>query len=53
MRTYQIYSDIKKVKPKVNRELICLQHPQPKSFGEGNAAIKICEAIINGGNVNE
>jgi UDP-N-acetylglucosamine 2-epimerase len=45
--------DVEEIKTKVERKLTCLQHPQPKSFGEGNAAIKICEAIINGGNINE
>ncbi|WP_130805817.1 non-hydrolyzing UDP-N-acetylglucosamine 2-epimerase [Senegalia massiliensis] len=45
--------DVQKIKTKVQRKLTCLQHPQPKSFGEGNAAIKICEAIINRGNINE
>jgi len=45
--------DVEEIKTKVQRELTCLQHPQPKSFGEGNAAFKICEAIINGGKVNE
>lgn len=41
--------DVEEIKTKVHRELTCLQYLQPKSFGEGNAAIKICEAIINGG----
>ena len=45
--------DVKDIKSKVQRELTCLQHPQPKSFGEGNAALKICEAIVNGGKINE
>lgn len=45
--------DVKEIKTKVQRELTCLQHPQPKLFGEGNAAIKICEAIIDGGKINE
>lgn len=38
---------------KAQRELTCLQHPQPHSFGEGKAALKICEAIISGGQINE
>jgi UDP-N-acetylglucosamine 2-epimerase len=45
--------DVEEIKTKVRRELTCLQHPQPKSFGEGNAALKICDAIINGGKINE
>ncbi|HZJ98948.1 MAG TPA: UDP-N-acetylglucosamine 2-epimerase, partial [Tissierellaceae bacterium] len=45
--------DVEEVKTKVQRELICLQHPQPNFFGDGKAAKKICEAIINGGNKNE
>ncbi len=46
------HTDVQEIKIKVRRELICLQHPQPKSFGEGNAAIRICESIINGGKIN-
>lgn len=45
--------DVNEIKAKVQRELTCLQYPQPKSFGEGNAAIKICEAIVNGRKINE
>jgi len=45
--------DVEEIKTKVRRELTCLQLPQPKSFGEGNAALKICDAIINGGKSNE
>lgn len=45
--------DIEEIKAKVQRELTCLQHPQPNSFGDGKAAFKICEAIINGGQTNE
>lgn len=45
--------DVEDIKNKVQRELTCLQHPQPKSFGDGNAAIKICETIVNGGKINE
>lgn len=45
--------DVKEIKNKVKRELTCLEHPQPKSFGEGNAAFKIYEAIVNGGKNNE
>ena len=37
----------------VSRELTCLNYPQPNSFGDGNAALKICEAITNGGNKDE
>ncbi len=45
--------NVEEIKTKVQRELTCLQHPQPMSFGEGNAALKICEAIVNGGEINE
>lgn len=41
--------DIDEIRSKVQRELTCLQYPQPVSFGQGDAAIKICEAIANGG----
>lgn len=52
---WNILSDInvEEIKAKVKRELICLQHPQPKSFGDGNAASRICEAIVNGGKISE
>lgn len=30
----------------VNRDLDCYQHPQPKHFGDGNAAEKITKAIL-------
>ncbi len=33
----------------VNRELDCLDHLQPEHFGDGHAAEKIYQAIINGG----
>lgn len=45
--------DVEEIKNKVQRELTCLDYFQAKSFGEGNAALKICEAIINGGKNNE
>lgn len=45
--------DVNEIKAKVQRELTCIQHPQPKSFGEGNAALKICQVIVNGGKINE
>ncbi|MEN1762027.1 non-hydrolyzing UDP-N-acetylglucosamine 2-epimerase [Anoxynatronum sibiricum] len=45
--------DVEEIKTKVQRELTCIKYPQPKSFGEGNAALKICEAIIDGGKINE
>ncbi len=45
--------DVEEIKTKVNRKLNCLQHPQPQSFGDGKAALKICEAIINGGQKDE
>lgn len=41
--------DIKEIKSKVQRELTCFQYPQSEYFGDGKAAVKICEAIINGG----
>jgi UDP-N-acetylglucosamine 2-epimerase len=41
--------DVEEIKTKVQRTLTCLQHAQPKSFGDGTAALKICEAITNGG----
>lgn len=41
--------DIEEIKTKVQRKLTCFQRPQPNSFGDGKSAIKICEAIINGG----
>lgn len=42
--------NIKEIKTKAQRELTCLQHSQSKLFGDGKAALKISEAIINGGN---
>ncbi len=45
--------DVQEIKMKAKRKLTCLQHPQPNSFGDGNAALKICKAIINGGRLNE
>lgn len=45
--------DVEEIKTNVQRKLTCLQHPQPNSFGDGKAALKICEAIINGGQINE
>ncbi len=44
--------NVEEIKTKVKRELTCLQHPQPKSFGDGHAAQKICDAIVNGGKIN-
>lgn len=41
--------DVDEIKTKVKRELKCLQHSQPQFFGDGNAAMKICEVIFNGG----
>ncbi|MFC0272281.1 non-hydrolyzing UDP-N-acetylglucosamine 2-epimerase [Metabacillus herbersteinensis] len=35
---------------KVNRELTCFNHPQPLLFGDGQAAKKICNSILNRGN---
>ena len=46
-------TDVQEIKMKAKRKLTCLQHPQPNSFGDGNAALKICKAIINGGRLNE
>jgi len=34
----------------VYRELAFSQYPQPKSFGEVNAALKICDTIITSRN---
>lgn len=45
--------NVEEIKTKAQRKLTCLQHPQPSSFGDGKAAMKICEAIINGGQINE
>lgn len=45
--------DVDEIKKQVNRELTCLQYQQAKAFGDGNAAQKICEAIITGGSINE
>lgn len=52
---WNILSDInvKEIKAKAKRDLTCLQHPQPQSFGDGKAALKICQAIINGGQKDE
>lgn len=42
--------DIEEIKVKANRSLTCLNFPQPKSFGDGNATKKIYANIIaNGG----
>jgi UDP-GlcNAc3NAcA epimerase len=40
--------NVDEIKTKVQRELTCLNHQQRKSFGDGNAARKICDAIVNG-----
>lgn len=45
--------DINEIKTIVQRDLICLKEPQPKYFGKGDAAFKICDIIINGGKINE
>lgn len=45
--------DVEEIKIKAQRELTCLQYPQPESFGDGNAAFKICEVISNMGKINE
>lgn len=45
--------DVNEIKKQINRELTCLQYQQAKAFGDGNAAQKICEAIITGGSINE
>ncbi|MDD2393230.1 MAG: UDP-N-acetylglucosamine 2-epimerase (non-hydrolyzing) [Eubacteriales bacterium] len=37
------------IRSAIRRELTCLSYPQPKTFGDGNASIKICNAILNGG----
>lgn len=41
---------VETIKAKVQRDLVCLQHPQTKAFGDGHAAKKICDAV-NGGNI--
>lgn len=41
--------DVDTILNTVTRELTCLQHLQPQLFGDGRAAEKICEAILNGG----
>lgn len=45
--------DIETMKEKIERKLNCLQYPQPENFGDGKAAKKICEAVINGGQKDE
>lgn len=45
--------DIEEIKQNIQRELTCLQCPQPNYFGDGKAAKRICEAIANGGQINE
>lgn len=45
--------DVEEIKTKVQRELTFLQCPQLKPFGEGNAALKICEAILKWGKIDE
>lgn len=41
--------DVNKIIEISKRELNCLQYSQPLSFGDGNAAEKICNAILSGG----
>lgn len=41
--------DVNTILRTVSRELNCLQHPQPRLFGNGNAAEQICKAILKGG----
>ena len=41
--------DIDKIIEISNRELNCLKYSQPLLFGDGNAAEKICNAILSGG----
>lgn len=45
--------DVNKILDTVTRELDCEHHIQPQLFGDGKAALKICDAIINGGQINE
>lgn len=47
--SWNILSEINvdEIKTKVHRELSCLKYPQSKAFGDGDAAAKICEAVIN------
>jgi UDP-GlcNAc3NAcA epimerase len=37
--------DVQKITDNVHRELTCLNYPQPKLFGNGDTAQKICEAL--------
>lgn len=39
--------DVQKITDNVHRELTCLNYPQPKLFGNGDTAQKICEVLIN------
>lgn len=42
------FVNVEEIKTKVQRDLKCLNKPQHESFGDGNAARKICDAIVNG-----
>lgn len=41
--------DLELIVKAATRRLDCLQHPQPLSFGSGDAAEIICKTILNGG----
>ncbi|WP_312469061.1 non-hydrolyzing UDP-N-acetylglucosamine 2-epimerase [Neobacillus sp.] len=41
--------DVKTILRTVSRELLCVQHPQPRLFGDGNAAEHICQILLKGG----
>lgn len=41
--------DVNTILKTVTRELSCLQYPQPMLFGDGNAALNISNAILQGG----
>lgn len=45
--------NVDEIKEKVNRELTCLQHPQPKLFGDGNAVAKIIDNLLTSYNENK
>lgn len=39
--------DVDTILHSITRNLDCIKHPQPLSFGDGNAAKQICQAILN------
>ena len=42
--------DVDTILRTVKRKQTCLQYPQPRLFGDGNAAERICKEIIKEGN---